>query len=221
MSAALPDALPRLSPESSGIPLARMALPLSTRAALAGLLARHRILLLPGWKDSGPWHWQTLWQQEFPAMERVAQRDWLQPDPDAWVNAFDEHLRASRKPAVVVAHSLGCITVARWVAQRARSPGQAWPLAGALLVAPADVERESAPPPLRPFAPIARVPLPFSGCVVASSNDPCCREETARSLASAWRARCVVLPDVGHINADSGLGNWPHGLSLLAWMGGG
>lgn len=219
MSAALNDPLPRRGPAIYGFPSARMALPLSTRAALAGLLARHRILLLPGWKDSGPAHWQTLWQQEFPGMERVVQRDWLQPDPDAWVGALDEHLRASRQPAVVVAHSLGCVTLARWAAQRGRTAAQAWPLAGALLVAPADVERLDVPTPLRRFAPIARRPLPFPACVVASSNDPCCSEDAARALASAWRASCVVLPDAGHINADSALGSWPHGLSLLAWMG--
>ena len=37
----------------------------------------------------------------------------------------------------------------------------------------------------------------------------------ARLFAEHWGSRLVVVPGAGHINADSGLGDWPQGLKLL------
>lgn len=196
----------------------RDALPLATRGALAALLARHRVLIVPGWNNSGPAHWQSHWEREFPVLERVCQREWTRPDPDEWVATLDESIRASRRPVVLVAHSLGCITVARWARQQAAAGKNTWPVAGALLVAPADVERTGAPAALQPFAPLPRTRLPFVAQVVGSDNDPCCTETRARALADAWGAGFTLVRNGGHINAESGLGAWPHGLALLAWL---
>lgn len=69
-------------------------------------------------------------------------------------------------PVVLVSHSLGCTTVARFAAERP-SPN----VTGALLVAPSDVEAPTAPPEVRCFAPIPLAPLPFRSVVVASTND--------------------------------------------------
>lgn len=198
---------------------ARDALPLSTRAALAALLGRHRVLIVPGWNNSGPAHWQTLWEQEFPSLSRVQQREWANPEPDEWVATLHESVQVSRKPTILVAHSLGCVTVARWAAQH-RSDGRTWPVVGALLVAPADVERPEANRALRPFAPIARQRLPFTSHVVGSTNDRCCTEERARELARDWGAGFTLVENGGHINADSRVGAWPQGLALLAWLNG-
>ena len=60
-----------------------------------------------------------------------------------------------------------------------------------------------------------RTSLPFQSVVVASDNDPYCRLERARLFAEHWGSRLVVVPGAGHINADSGLGDWPQGLKLL------
>lgn len=193
---------------------ARDALPLSTRAALATMLARHRVLVVPGWNNSGPDHWQSRWQQEFPAIERVGQANWATPDPDDWVRNLDGAVHASKRPVVLVAHSLGCVTVARWAAQAENT----WPVVGALLVAPADVERAEANVALQPFAPVARRRLPFTARVVGSSNDPCCSEQRAREFADAWGAGFNCVYGGGHINVASGHGHWPQGLALLAWL---
>ena len=56
-----------------------------------------------------------------------------------------------------------------------------------------------------------RTSLPFQSVVVASDNDPYCRLERARLFAEHWGSRLVVVPGAGHINADSGLGDWPQG----------
>ena len=168
------------------------------------------IVIQPGWQDSGPQHWQSRWQILLPQALRVAHGNWLEPDPGIWRAGLDAALAATSRPALVVAHSLGCVAVARHVAHGGR------PIAGALLVAPADVERDDVSPLLRGFAPVPRVPLPFPAIVVASTDDPYCRPAQAQAYADAWGAELVWIERAGHINADSGFGDWPQGLELLA-----
>ena len=88
-------------------------------------------------------------------------------------------------------------------------------IAGALLVAPADVdeiEEES----LRSFAPMSFAPLPFPTTVVASRTDPYLSFRRAQVLAAAWGAQLVDYGDAGHINIAAGYGAWPEGPRLLA-----
>lgn len=171
---------------------------------------RFQLLMLPGWHGSGDTHWQTRWEALQPDIVRVEQRDWVHPDPGSWVAALDAAVQAASRPVVLIAHSLGCITVAHW-AQVTGGRG----VAAALLVAPADVEREQAVPSLRGFAPIPRHQLPFSSRVIASDNDPCCEADRAATLAQHWGSDLVSLPASGHINAASELGDWSLGQLLL------
>ena len=171
---------------------------------------RFQPIIVPGWRNSGPGHWQSLWARSLPHAVRVVQDDWERPDPVHWIASVARAVDESPCPALLIAHSLGCLTVARLpIALRAK-------VAGALLVAPADVERPGAPVALRGFAPIADQPLPFQSVVVASDDDPCCELSRAREFAAAWGSRLVVVPGAGHINTDSGFGAWPQGLKLLA-----
>jgi predicted alpha/beta hydrolase family esterase len=112
---------------------------------------------------------------------------------------------------VLVAHSLGCILTAAW-AEVSRSTGR---VQGALLVAPGDPERDELRGLLPSWAPIVRQRLPFSSTLVGSRNDPYCTFEKAQSLANSWGSRFVDHGERGHINAESGLGDWPEGRALL------
>jgi predicted alpha/beta hydrolase family esterase len=49
--------------------------------------------------------------------------------------------------------------------------------------------------------------------MVASSNDPWLKLIRAGTLASAWGSRFVLYRNAGHINAESGFGPWPQGLT--------
>jgi predicted alpha/beta hydrolase family esterase len=82
---------------------------------------------------------------------------------------------------------------------------------GALLVAPADVEKSRLPAPVRAFAPIPTEALPFPSILVASTNDPYLELVRAQSLASSWDASLTVVEDRGHLNVDSGHGSWLDG----------
>ena len=175
--------------------------------------AQPTILTVPGLGGSGPSHWQTLWEQARPDTVRVELGMWNTPHRNAWVTKLDQAISQAEAPVILAAHSLGCLAVAWWAELSPQPYG--WPVAGALLVAPADVDRPEAPDALRGFAPAPRTPLPFPSIVVASSNDPWITPDRAHSLAAQWGSHFVDAGPQGHINAASGLGWWHEGQELL------
>ncbi|MEH3106286.1 MAG: alpha/beta hydrolase [Sphingomonas fennica] len=171
------------------------------------------VLTVPGLGNSGPDHWQTLWEQARQDTERVDLGLWDDPRRDQWVARLDAAIGAAHPPVILVAHSLGCHAVAWWAALHA--PPYGWPVAAAILVAPPDLDRADRPAEIADFAPAAACPLPFPALVVASGDDPYCALDRARGLASGWGAGFLAVGDHGHLNAASGLGRWPRGQALL------
>jgi predicted alpha/beta hydrolase family esterase len=118
----------------------------------------------------------------------------------------------SAPQAIVVGHSLGCALIAHLACQHPELK-----IGGALLVAPADVDREDwVSPQVRGFAPMPLGRLPFRTVVVASMNDPYMTIERARFLAKSWGAGLVNAGSCGHINVASGFGPWAAGEKILA-----
>lgn len=175
-----------------------------------------RIVIVPGWRNSGPAHWQSLWARQLPGSERVEQGDWLVPHREAWVGALEKLVLAGSRPVVLVAHSLGCILVAWWAAHVAG----ARKVAGALLVAPGDTEQVDLRAMLPGWSPVMMQALPFPSIVVGSENDPNCTLARAQAMAHAWGSRFVNAGAAGHINTASGLGNWDSGHALLQTLQG-
>lgn len=167
------------------------------------------VVTVPGLGGSDAGHWQSLWERTRPGTIRADLGMWETPDRNSWVARLEETIRRAEAPVILAAHSLGCIAVAWW-AQLLPQP-HGWPVAGALLVAPPDVERAGAPGVVNSFAPTPATPLPFASIVVASSNDPWIGLDRAHSLAAGWGSRFVAAGAIGHINTESGLGAWPEG----------
>ncbi|MEY2874493.1 MAG: hypothetical protein RLZZ373_1864 [Pseudomonadota bacterium] len=178
-------------------------------------LAGWHVLLLPGWLGSGEGHWQTRWAT-LHGFETVEQDDWTWPRRGDWMARLDEVLLTGpdRRPVVLVAHSLGCQLVAAWAAH-SRHTGR---VQGALLVAPPDTERADMPPQLHNWRPIRRSRLPFAAVAVVSSNDPYCAPDRAAGLCADWGVTSVDAGPRGHLNDDSGLGDWPEGLALVTGL---
>lgn len=164
------------------------------------------LVLVPGFKDSGPEHWQSLWQTRLPALLRISQRRWDNPDIELWIGAIKRLIDERRRPAVLIGHSLGALASCCLAAD-------GHPLvAGLMLVAPAEPTR---------FEAEARVPeraLGHPSLVVASQNDSVMRFSRAEHWSRVWGADLVDLGEAGHINAEAGFGPWPHGLNLLAGL---
>ena len=169
-----------------------------------------RFLLLPGWLDSGPTHWQSRWEALY-GCERVQQDDWVWPRRGDWMARLDEVLQADPRPSALIAHSLGCHLVAAWAAHSQHTAR----VRGALLVAPPDTEREDMPPNLFNWRPIVRAKLPFASLAVISSDDPYCMPSRGATMARDWGSAVSTIGPRGHINGDSGLGDWPEGWALL------
>jgi hypothetical protein len=175
-----------------------------------------RVLLLPGWQDSGPDHWQSRWER-LHGYERVQQADWHWPRRGDWMARLEEMLLEDERPALLVAHSLGCQLVAAWAAH-SRHSGR---VQGALLVAPPDTERDDMPPQLHGWAPMVRAALPFPSIALLSRDDPYGHYYRMAAVAEGWGARLVDVGARGHVNGDSGLGDWPEGHALLRGLAAG
>lgn len=169
------------------------------------------VLIIPGLGNSGPQHWQSLWEASNPEYRRVHQNDWDNPRRSDWTGNIDAAASAVESPIVLVAHSMGCIATVHW----ALSSGANGRVAAALLVAPPDVEAETIPVGPTGFAPCPLSRLPFKSLVVASTNDPFATLERAKLFAASWGSELVILEAAGHINAASGYGPWPEGQRLL------
>ncbi len=174
--------------------------------------AAHTVLVVPGWQNSAPEHWQSQWENQNPIFLRVQQADWNTPQRSAWLHRITEDVKRAPGPIVFAAHSLGCMAIAHWAAAE---PELTSKIKGALLVAPADVDRKESPRELADFAPVPRELLPFPTIVVSSNNDPYLSVDRAREISRAWGSRFVSIGAAGHVNGDSGLGDWPEGKRLL------
>jgi predicted alpha/beta hydrolase family esterase len=171
------------------------------------------ILVVPGWQNSGPEHWQSYWERDDPTFERVDQRDWDTPERKDWIANLDRAVEQASAPLVFVAHSLGCIAVAAWA--ETASAGALRKCRGAFLVAPADVDRVDVVAELRSWRPVPQRGLPFPSVVVASHTDEYVTFPRAEALANAWGSRLADAGEAGHLNTAAGYGPWPSGRRLL------
>jgi uncharacterized protein len=167
------------------------------------------VIVLPGIGDSGQQHWQSLWQRRHLGWQRVNLGDWDSPLCDDWVRALEVAVQACPSPPVLVAHSLACLLVAHWAHRSALVPK------GAFLVAVPDPQSASFPAKARGFVSVPMTPLAFRSLVVASANDSFASLAYAKHCASAWGSTFVDIGLAGHINADSGHGEWCEGYALL------
>ncbi|WP_151705508.1 RBBP9/YdeN family alpha/beta hydrolase [Nitrincola alkalilacustris] len=167
------------------------------------------VLILPGYLNSDPDHWQSLWEQSYPSCSRVMQRDWERPDCDEWVAELEKRVAAAGPETVLVAHSMGCLLVAHW-SSRTRLK-----IKGALLVAPPDPGGAQFPASAMGFGSLPAEAFGFPSIMVASSNDPYGELSFAQHCARDWGCQFINLGEAGHINTETGLGDWPYGISLL------
>ncbi|ROP58708.1 hypothetical protein EDF19_3741 [Curtobacterium sp. PhB115] len=198
-------------------------------------------MIVPGIWNSDQEHWQSVWERERgDAAVRIEPASWAEPDPADWRDAITRAVAACPAPPVLVAHSLGVLAVADWLAagaahatRAAHAAGAAHAtgaagtdgtnrttrpaVAGAFLVAPPDPDAPGFPRAASGFA--APRPLPAGGRVptrlVVSDDDPYCTPERAIAFAEAIGATTLRVGALGHVNVASGIGSWPTGRSLL------
>lgn len=184
------------------------------------------VLIVPGLRDHVADHWQTLLAAKLTKVHSVPPLEHDKLSCAARVDAIDRALQDIGGPVVIVAHSAGAMMVAHWAMSRYTrytfGTRNSLDIRGALLAAPADLET---PMPAgyptvdvldsNGWLPLPRAVLPFPSIVAASSNDPLTRLDRARELARCWGSRLVELGAVGHLNPNSGFGEWPRAEELI------
>jgi predicted alpha/beta hydrolase family esterase len=173
-----------------------------------------RILTIPGLDNSGPVHWQSLWEHKFSNCERIELGDWANPDKDRWVRQIANHISGESAPILIAAHSLGCHAFSYWYANAPASDRAK--IAGALLVAPPDLGKLSKLSRVTGFGQVASFTSSAPMIVVGSDNDPYAQTAHVWRLSRQWDARFENAGSFGHINAESQIGDWPYGQYLLA-----
>jgi predicted alpha/beta hydrolase family esterase len=129
------------------------------------------------------------------------------------VAALDAAVNESDEPAVLIAHSAGCVSTVIWAA---RHTG---PVRAALLVTPPYVDGYAPDVPTDLPWVVPRARLPFRAVVVASRTDPHTTMPQFRQYADDWGADLVDAGDAGHLDTASGFGPWPDGERLVAGLG--
>ena len=126
------------------------------------------------------------------------------------IAALEAAVAASDEPALLVAHSGGCLAAVMWAASHAG------PVHAALLVTPPVIDgfdpESSEDVPWR----VPMEPLPFRTVLVASRTDPYCTFDRSREYAEAWGAVLVDAGDAGHLDTKAGFGPWAEGERLVA-----
>ncbi|MGY5812187.1 RBBP9/YdeN family alpha/beta hydrolase [Rhizobium sp. LEGMi198b] len=167
------------------------------------------IIILPGLGGSGEGHWQTLWERRDPEMRHFQPASWDRPELADWLAALDREISRSKTLPILVAHSLACQLVAHWAAS---SPAR---ILGAFLVSAPDPTGDVYLTEAPSFANPPRQRLPFPSLLVASTDDPFASFDYARESAAAWGSALIDAGALGHINANSGIGDWPEGRALF------
>lgn len=184
------------------------------------------VLIVPGLRDHVADHWQTLLAARLTKVRSVPPLEHDKLSCAARVDAVDRALQDIEGPVVIVAHSAGAMMVAHWAISRYTrytfGTRNTLDIRGALLAAPADLET---PMPAgyptvdvldsNGWLPLPRARLPFPSIVAASSNDPLAHLDRTRDLARCWGSRLVELGAVGHLNPNSGFGEWPRAEELI------
>ncbi|MGB4076011.1 RBBP9/YdeN family alpha/beta hydrolase [Pseudomonas sp.] len=169
------------------------------------------VLIVPGLREHVSEHWQTLLAAKLSKVRSVPPLEVCKLSCAARVDAIQREVAQIDGPLIMVAHSAGVLMLVHWAARY----GSQYPLKGALLAAPPDLDASWPPGYPAPeslsangWGPLPKGRLPFPSIVAASSNDHLASLEAVTRMAQDWGSELVNLGEVGHLNPASGYGEW-------------
>ncbi|MCW6008068.1 alpha/beta fold hydrolase [Micromonospora sp. CPCC 205371] len=173
-----------------------------------------RYLVVPGRGVPSADHWTKQWVESRPSYQWAPEPPGPPYVAEDRVAALHAAVSASDEPAVLIAHSAGCLTVALWASQHTG------PVRAALLVTPPYIDPKWIPQPDDDvfIGEVPRQPLPFRAIVVASRTDPYSTQAQFVDYARDWGAELHDAGDVGHLDSKTSFGPWPEGERLVATL---
>ena len=167
---------------------------------------RDRILLLHGWGGSDFPHWQSWLASEiakdYGCVSFLKFSDFDFPKLDAWRAELLKELETF-KPTIVICHSLANTLWFHLCNDDAIKSVQQL-----FLVAPPSLETDIEE--LKEFFPLTLPTNIYANktTIVSSTNDPYLTQDEAKQMQKSLQVDMKILTDAGHINADSGFGEW-------------
>ncbi len=125
-----------------------------------------KFVIVPGFTNSGPKHWQSLLENKYSNIIRVVQKNWNSPEREEWISGIEETINKIDGDVFLIGHSCGSIAITQWAEKHNTNK-----IIGAILVSPADIESVNALDEIKVQRPISYYKLPFESTVVYSEND--------------------------------------------------
>lgn len=171
---------------------------------------KDKVLILHGWGGSDAPHWQaelaaTIAKEygtvSFPLLDNCHF-----PSKNRWVKQLKEILE-DFKPDTIVCHSLAN-TLWFWLCQEQDFMQKIPEIKRLFMVSPPSLNTEI--DTIKTFFPCKMPENLYAKEVrmIVSDNDPYIQVEEAKSMAQQYDIPVTVIQDAGHINADSGYGEW-------------
>ena len=166
-----------------------------------------KVLLLHGWGGSDFPHWQSWLAGElarnYGCVNFLRFSDVDHPKLDIWMQELQKAL-GSFKPDVVICHSLANTLWFHLCNQEYNFPK----IQKLYLVAPPSLKCKIEE--LHEFFPVQTPQKLYAKetLLITSTNDPYLTNEEALSLQQTLAVNMKILKNAGHINADSGFGEW-------------
>ena len=173
------------------------------------------IVNVPGYTNAGPAHWQTLLENKFTNFKRVMQQDWLSPLREEWMQGIEETVSAIDGDIILVGHSCGAVAIAQWALACDSSK-----VKGALLVAPADIDSDSAIEAIHVQRPLPNDVLPFSTKLIYSDNDDHSSAARSKQMGENWGSELILVKGASHFHTEAGFGEWPEAEKWIEQLAG-
>ncbi len=168
----------------------------------------NRVLILHGWGGSDYPHWQAKLAGKIACNYGTVSFPLLKnphfPHKNSWLKQLKD-LMESFKPNIVVCHSLAN-TLWFWYADSLDLKADLIDKLYLVAIPSLNTKENTigsffpAPKPKRLFA--------KEVTIAASSNDKWCTLDEVEELAKIYGAKLKILQNAGHINAESGFGDW-------------
>lgn len=173
------------------------------------------IVNVPGYTNAGPAHWQTLLENKFANFQRVMQQDWLSPVREHWVQGIEDTVSQIEGDIILVGHSCGAVAITQWALACDSSK-----VKGALLVAPADIDRDSAIKEIQVQRPLPDSLLPFTTKLIYSDNDEHSSAIRSEQMGKNWGSELILVKGASHFHTEAGFGDWPEAEKWIEQLAG-
>jgi len=174
------------------------------------------IVNVPGYNNAGPAQWQSLFEKKYVNFQRVQQLDWLSPVREQWIQGIENRIAEIDGDIILVGHSCGAVAIAQWSLIHDTSK-----VKGALLVAPADVDKDSALLAIQLQRPLPTEKLPFNTKLIYSDNDEHTSTLRSEKMGKDWGSELILVKGASHFHTEAGFGEWPEAEKWIEQLAGG